>query len=235
MAKRGPKQRLHKRDFTALYPSNYRRFFSLVGLYGYGVSLKAWDKASRVAAWKAVVREIKIESGMNNKYLAIMLDRTVADVTKLFNQAEEPPMGFALDICFIFDIDPLRVYPELAWMRDRWMDDFKVHLKAAQIALDGGELGVLREALVALEKGAAAWQNPELEPPMTKLLIATKGEYTQRYAEARRLQKGRNSRNGRYPDEIAGELYNDLQNDIQARREPYEKSTQERIDAKKGG
>lgn len=234
MAKRGPKQRLHKRDFTALYPSNYRRFFSLVGLYGYGVCLKAWDKASRVAAWKAVVKEVKIESGMNNKYLAIMLDRTVADVTKLFNQAEEPPMGFALDICFIFGIDPLRIYPEFAWMRDRWMDDFKVHLKAAQIALEQGQTGVLREALVALEKGAAAWENPDLEAPMTKLLVATKGEYNERYAEARRRQKMRNAGNGRYPDEIAGDLYDELQTDIQARREPYEKSTQERIKAKKG-
>lgn len=233
--KRGPKKREHKKDFSALQPGNYRKFFSLVGLYGYGKSLRVWDMKSRVAAWKGIVKDIKIETLMDNQDLAMILDRTPAELCSLFTRTQfEPPFGFVLDVCFIFGIDPLRVYPELIWMRDIWMEDFKVHLAAAEQALDSGQMGVLREALDAMKKGAAAWENPELEAPMDKLLLVTKGEYNELYLEARKRQKARGQAIPYFPDEKAQQLINKLNTTIEARRSHYGQNLEEKTSAKKG-
>ncbi len=219
------------KSFSVLIGANFRRFFAKIGLYHRGCRfLTVWGLEPRVKAWKRLVRQVMYEYDLNIPALAAYIDRTALEVSALITRnKEEPPFGLVLDFCFIFDKDPLTVYPELVWIRDMWMQEFKANVKAAQKALAESDLETLAEILKALEVGSARWADPLLAEPMNELLMVRESDYTERYADLVWTQLAKHQKYRGYAYEEAAKIRAQIHAEVEQRRAFYE---QENIDKK---
>lgn len=219
---------------AVLVGANWRKFFSRIGMFQRGCRfITVWSKEARVKAFKQMVRGIMYEYNLNNAALAAYMDRTPGEMNSMITRNQvEPPFGFVLDLCFVFDKDPLVVFPELVWIRDMWMQEFKANVKAAQTALDESDIGTLRDILKALEIGTARWADPLLDEPSTELLMVRESDFTERYADLIWTQKGKNQKYRGYAHEEAAKLRQEIHRDVQRRRARYEQEEIERKNRK---
>lgn len=222
----GATSREHGKNFMHLVGANFRKFFSRVGIYAGGHFLKVRNPSERIAAWKALVKRVRKEEDLTPEALAALLGRSPDEVrTVASRNTVEPPFGFVLDFCFLFQIDPLEIYPELVWLREIWMQDFKVNIEATKRALDEGNPLVTRECLDALERGAARWESPEVEHVAHKILMVTKAHYTERYAYLRWHNKAKWLENRPYFFEQEEVINAELEKELAERRALYEQIT----------
>lgn len=214
-----------------LIGTNWRKFFARIGMFQRGCRfLTVWAKEDRVKAWKRMVRALMYEHSLTTAGLAAYLDRTPAEMNSILTRnTVEPPFGLVLDVCFVFDKDPLIIFPELVWMRDMWMQEFKANVKAAQTALDESDIGTLRDILKALEVGSARWADPLLAAPCDELLMVRESDYTERYADLVWTQKAKNKTYRGYAHDEAAKLRQEIHEDVRRRRAIYE---QQEIDRK---
>lgn len=216
------------KSFSVLIGSNFRRFFSRIGLYQRGCRfLTVWGLEPRVKAWKQLVRQVMYEFDLNTPALAAYLDRPLTEMQALISRSkEEPPFGLVLDFCFVFNKDPLVIYPELIWMRDLWMQEFKSNVKAAQTALVESDIGTLTDVLHALEVSTALWADPLLAAPSNELLMVRESDFTERYADLVWTQLAKNKQYRGYAYQEAAKLRQQLMDDVKRRRMLYEQQEQ---------
>lgn len=98
-------------------------------------------------------------------------DKTAADIGvhpgTITKYSYNPPLPFVLKYCYLYEIDPLEIYPELIWLRNLWLGDFENHIRLLKqaVALDNSAL--LIELIEACEYGLSLYLNPEVVNRMT--------------------------------------------------------------------
>lgn len=104
----------------------------------------------------------------------------------------KPPLAAVLDIAFVFDKDPAEIFPELLFIRDHWMQDYKVLIEAAQQCVDASDLKGVAECIHAMKIGSALYPAPPESVLPTKLLLPTKADYVLKYVQGRENERGKN-------------------------------------------
>lgn len=104
----------------------------------------------------------------------------------------KPPLSTVLDIAFVFDKDPAEIFPELLFLRDYWMQDYKMLLEAAEQCLKASDLKGLAECIHAMKIGSALYPAPPESVLPTKLLLPTKADYVFKYVQGRENERGKN-------------------------------------------
>lgn len=113
--------------------------------------------------------------------------------TYVSNRMNEPTVLYTLKYAYLYDIDPLEIFPELIWLRDRWVKEFQEHLTLLKQAANLKNPNLILELVEACEYGLTMYLNPELLGEMKKL----QGESINLIALAQKGQKRRKKHESR--------------------------------------
>jgi hypothetical protein len=121
-------------------------------------------------------------------------------------QMADPSILFTLKYCYLYELDPLEIFPELIWLRDRWLKEFQDHLELLKQAAQLKNPSLIIELVEACEYGLSLYLSPELIGEMKKLrgeaintlALAKKGQSRRKKHETRleaRLRQNEESAN----------------------------------------
>ncbi|MBL4703948.1 MAG: helix-turn-helix transcriptional regulator [Flavobacteriales bacterium] len=82
---------------------------------------------------------------------------------------KEPSIEFAIKCDYLFGVDLLEVYPELGFLRDRWISELRDHLELIKAAADLNNPKMIKELAEACEFGIARYSSPELVQEFKRL------------------------------------------------------------------
>lgn len=80
-----------------------------------------------------------------------------------------PSILFAIKFDYLYGVDVLEVFPELGFLRDRWLEEFKDHLELLRAAADLQNPQMIKELVDACLQGVALYSSPELVQEMKRL------------------------------------------------------------------
>ncbi len=183
--------RLHGGDFSFVQGLDRQKFFTYVSFNEAPRFLGLIDEQERLSRFKALVAEIRTEHKIKSlQAMAKVMGKNADDFRKLqFHSAKSVPFGMTMDMCYLFQKDPARVFPELIWMRDLWLEDMKLVIASAQAFAAVGNLKGVTECLEALKLGVGVYTEPDTASKLTPLLQSTDAHFTQRYCSNQWIRK----------------------------------------------
>lgn len=164
-----------------------QRFFSYVRFETHGKRgkwLRKMEEAERNKRFNHWIREIMEEQGFTTMdSLQHFLGVSKTTLSRMVYRNTRPvSLGFVLDLAYIFQKDPAEIFPELLWLRDIWMEDFKVMVESAKLACEQGELLAVRRCLEAMEYTTSLYPFPSSEDHGLQVLLRTKAHLTEAQA-----------------------------------------------------
>lgn len=183
--------RLHGGDFSFVQGLDRQKFFTYVSFNEAPRFLGLLDEADRLARFKDLVAEIRKEHNIRSlQAMAKIMGKNADDFRKLqFHNTKAVPFGMTMDMCYLFQKDPARVFPELIWMRDIWLEEIKMIIASAEALAAIGDLKGTTECLQAIKLGVSVYTEPELGLKMAPLLQSTQAHFTQRYCSNQWIRK----------------------------------------------
>ncbi len=137
------------------------------------------DEQRDVVPWESVLhpeergvriynasRILRFTENITHEAIAKDMKMSRPNVSKNINN---PSIMFALKFDYLYGVDILEVYPELGFLRDRWMEEFQDHLELIKAAADLKNPEMIKELVEACEHGVALYSSPELVQEMKRL------------------------------------------------------------------
>ena len=111
-------------------------------------------------------RILRFKEGITYKAIGANLNMSGANVSYLMNK---PTLTFAIQFDYLYGVDLLEVYPELSFLRERWMHEFQEHLNLIKLAADLKNPEMIKELVEACEHGVSLYSSPEVVEEMKRL------------------------------------------------------------------
>lgn len=144
--------------------------------------LKRKDRSDRLRKY---TRYFKLAKGMSFRSLAEDLSISRAKISHLIRN---PSVEFAIGMDYLYGVDCLEIYPELHFLRDRWMEEFADHLNLLTEAAKRGEHEAVIELAEACKLGISLYSSPDLVLDIKRI----KGEAVVAHEEAEIQSKRQN-------------------------------------------